>query len=116
MDRLEVPGKKLLMLSAVGNRPDEFLLDSGRAAAGVFSRYVCADWEDLRGRPACAVAQLLADGLIGKGVPKTHVLVAATHDEGLRTAFDSAEPGDLLVIATYMSDKAWNMIQERLGA
>lgn len=116
VDRLEVRGKKHLMLSAVGNRPDDFLLDSGRAAAGVFSRYVCADWEDLRGRPACAAAQLLADGLIGKGVPKTHVFVAATHDDGLMAAFDSAEPGDLLVIATYMSDKAWNMIQERLGA
>ncbi len=116
VETLEVTGRKHLFICAVGNRPDEFLTQMGQAAASAFDHFVCADWEDLRGRPACAAARLLAQGVTSKGVPEASVTVAATHAEGLKSAFAAAAPGDLLVLATYVSPHAWESIRHGLSA
>ena len=84
----------------------------GKAVAGVFTSYICSDWEDLRGRPARAVAHLLAQGLLENGVLKEAITVAASHDEALKTAYEKPSPDDLLVVATYSGVKAWRMAQE----
>ncbi|HEX9719919.1 MAG TPA: Mur ligase family protein [Ramlibacter sp.] len=112
----KVSGTKRLLLCAVGNRPDDFLLDMGAAAASAFGHYVVSDWEDLRGRPAGATAALLAQGLTGAGVPPERVAVAADYYDGLSTAFESAAPGDLLVVVSYASDKSQRAINMRVGA
>lgn len=116
VETLEVTGRKHLFLCAVGNRPDEFLTRMGQAAANGFDHYICADWEDLRGRPAGAAAHLLAQGLTSKGVPEASVTVAATHDEGLKAAFAAAAPEDLLVVASYVSPQAWESIRRSVSA
>ena len=112
----EVHGTKRLLLCAMGNRPDNFLLETGAAAAAAFGQYICCDWVDLRGRPPRATAALLAQGLTGAGVPHQSVAVAADYDDGLRMAFDSALPGDLLVVTSFFSEKTHRAIMARVGA
>jgi cyanophycin synthetase len=112
---LPVEGARHLMFSMVGNRPDDYLREAARAAAGRFDSYICSDWEELRGRGPGEVAGLLAQGLLREGVPESLVTVAPTHDEALRLAFSRARPGDLLVIISLSQQKVWDMA-ERLRA
>lgn len=108
-------GRKLLVLTAVGNRPERFVLDSARAAAGAFDDYLCSDREDLRGRAPGEIAGLLAQGLRAQGVDPQRVTVAATHDEAIRSACGRARPGDLLVVVSISAHKARRIALELLA-
>jgi cyanophycin synthetase len=107
-----VDGNKNIMFCAVGNRPDWYLLDTARFAAGSFHRYICSDWDDLRGRPPGETAQLLALGLLESGVPADCITVAPSHDEALHMAFELSHPGDMLIVVTYSAQKAWQMAEQ----
>ena len=112
---LNVAGTKRLMICAMGNRPDSFISGTAGAAAGAFGQYVCSDWEALRGRAAGATAALLAQGLAAGGVPHDCVAVATDFQHGLAMAFDSARPGDLLVVISFISDTAQRAIAAHLN-
>lgn len=103
--RLEISGRRTLLLTAVGNRPDEFLIASARAVAGRFDRYICANHTDLRGRSPDEVPQLLLSGLISGGVAAEDVRKIADFGEALEQAISGSQAGDLLVIASYATEK-----------
>ncbi|MBI5276623.1 MAG: hypothetical protein HY854_09200 [Burkholderiales bacterium] len=94
---LEVAGRKSLLVCTAGNRPDEYIFKVAQTFAGAFSRYVCSDWGELRGRPPGEVARLLAQGLREAGVPAEQVVAAATAEEGVRLAYGDLRAGDLVV-------------------
>lgn len=112
VSRSPVDGKKHIMFCMVGDRPEEFLRDVARAAAGPYDSYICSDWDDLRGRRPGDVAGVLAQGLLQGGVPESDVTVAATHGEALATAFSRPRPGDMLVVMTLSQQKAWEMAEK----
>lgn len=95
---LKVAGSKRLMICSAGNRPDDFILAMGSAAAASFDHFVCSDWKDLRGRDPGGTAALLARGITQAGVPGEKVLLVPDYKKGLSTAFAGAQPGDLLVV------------------
>jgi cyanophycin synthetase len=98
---LETAGRKSILLTGMGNRPDSYLLDMSKSASGVFDRYVCSDWTDLRGRPAGVVARVLAQGLSAAGVSADRIAVASSYDQALEQACGGAGAGDLLVILNF---------------
>ncbi len=108
--RLAVPGRRLLLLSAPGNRSDAYLRATAAAVAGGFQEYVCCDWFDLRGRQPGETASLLGDGLVEAGVAPARVRVLPSQEEALQALLGSARPGDLAVVATFYSDWAWDRI------
>jgi cyanophycin synthetase len=108
-----IEGRKHLMLCAVGNRPESFVLDSARSVAGAFDAYICSDWRDLRGREPGDVARLLSRGLLESGIPGDAVTVAQSHERALRLAFTRPAPGDMLVVVTYGEDEALKAAQRR---
>jgi len=99
-----VPGRKMLVVCAVGNRSEETLRSVGGAYAGAFDGYVCCDWEDRRGRPRGEAAGLLADGLREAGVPQHAIEIEPEHDTAIRRAGAAVGADDLLVVA---SPTAW---------
>lgn len=101
---LAVAGKRLLVLTAVGNRPDAFILASAEAMAGHFDRYICSNYVDLRGRPTEAVPDLLRTGLMQAGVAPEQILCAPDFVVALDQAIAAAARDDLLVVASFSSD------------
>lgn len=116
VQQLGVSGRKILLLTTMGNRPDSFIGQSATMAARCFSHYICADAEDLRGRPVGAVAQLLAQFLHDAGTDRACIEVIANHDDAIRAALTGANPGDLIVILTYSTETAWNLALAHRGA
>ena len=101
---LPVDGRRLLVLTAVGNRPDDFIVASARAVAGHFDRYICSNFTDLRGRQAGDVPALLQAGLMQGGVAAEHIRCIADPGQALDEAAAEGRKDDLLVVAAYASD------------
>jgi len=111
-----VPGRKMLVVCAVGNRPDDFLRSVGGAYAGAFDRYICCDWEDRRGRPSHEAAGLLAAGLREAGVPHHAIEIVADHDTAIRRAHAAVAAVDLLVVASPTAARAPGMLRAAAAA
>jgi cyanophycin synthetase len=105
--QLKIGGRKLALVTAVGNRPDAFLRDTGRAMAGGFARQVCSDRRDLRGRAPGEVARLLAEGLRAGGAQEDAIELATDASDALDRAHAMARPGDLLVLISYDAEEVW---------
>lgn len=106
-----ISGKKHLMLAAMGNRPDAFIVETALAFSGRFDRYISTDWEDLRGRAPGEVAGLLASGFKNGGVDQSSIEVATSYDDGLSRAFAKPSQGDLLVIVSF---SGWKIKEQGL--
>ena len=65
VERLDVSGRRIVVLAAPGDRRDEDIHDIGRIAAGRFDRYICRRDDSLRGRKPDEVPQPAARGAAG---------------------------------------------------
>ncbi len=102
--KLLVKGRRLLVLTAVGNRPDDFIMAAATAVAGPFDRYICSNHTDLRGRATGDVPALLRTGLMQGGVVADRILCIADIGQALDEAKAAAGKDDLLVVASYATD------------
>ncbi|MDP2132927.1 MAG: Mur ligase family protein [Sulfuritalea sp.] len=108
--QLPISGERWLVLTAVGNRPDEFIVAMGRAVAGSFAHHVCSNYSDLRGRQAPDVPALLHQGLLDGGVVGDRIRCTADLRQAIEDVFARAQASDLVVIATYDTELAWQLI------
>ncbi|MFA5321647.1 MAG: Mur ligase family protein [Smithella sp.] len=104
IQEMNFPGDKYLMFCSMGNRPDRFIKDMGKSAAGIFTHYICYDHYDLRGRPPMEAAQLLGEGLMENGVNRNSITIASSRRDGLEIALNKPSINDLLVVCTFASD------------
>lgn len=112
---IRIPGKKYLMFCVMGNRPDQFIKDMGKSAAGFFTHYICSDYIDLRGRPPGEAAGLLSAGLKEKGVDPQSITIASSHQQAMDVAFRMPAKNDLLVVCTYAFDAAKAKMSRKAG-
>ncbi len=110
VDRLDEPGRKILVLSAPGDRRDEDILKIGSLAACHFDHYVCRGDDNPRGRQPEEVPRMLADALIAGGVEKSHIEVIADEQEAVDSALRAAESGDLVLIFGDNIKRCWKQI------
>lgn len=104
---------KSLVVYAIGNRPDQFILDSGRVLAGVFDSYTCTDMEeDRRGREPGVIAALLAEGLRQGGVPELAITQEPSSRVAVEKALRETLPGALLVIESYHFEKVITAVRD----
>ncbi|MFI4935066.1 MAG: Mur ligase family protein [Caulobacterales bacterium] len=99
LEQFAVAGRRICMVSTVGNRPDGHIADCALAVAHRFDRYVC--FEEVgyrRGRAPGEIAERLAVALASAGVPKELISACATEEEALAAGANLVEPSDLLVV------------------
>ncbi len=105
-------GPKSYVVSAAGNRPNQFILESGRVLAGAFDTYICTDMEeDLRGRPPGEAANLLAEGLRQAGVPEASIIVEPSGSVAVAQVMRETRPGALLIIESYRCENVLAAVQ-----
>ena len=68
VDRFEVDGQRIVVLSAPGDRRDEDIREIAEVAAGHFDYFICRCDDNRRGRGHDEVAVLLKNTLLEKGV------------------------------------------------
>ena len=108
--RLEVTGRRIVVLAAPGDRRDEDVRDIARAAAGHFDRYVLRRDDSLRGRKPGEIPALLRATLLEAGVPADAMDLVPDEREATDHALRLAGPGDLLVVFGDALKRTWKQI------
>ncbi len=110
VSRLDRDGKAICVLAAPGDRRDEDIRSIARIAAPHFDEFVCRRDDQLRGRDADEIPQMLADELRSAGVADEAVRMIPAEDEAVEAALRGARPGDLLLMFADNLSRCWKQI------
>ncbi|MFN7551711.1 MAG: cyanophycin synthetase [Pseudomonadota bacterium] len=108
--RLDVTGRRIVVLAGPGDRRDEDLVAIADAVAGRFDHYICRRDDALRGRDGDAVPRIQARALEAKGVPKSAISVIPDEQEAIDAALRMGQPGDLLLVFADALVRSWKQI------
>jgi cyanophycin synthetase len=108
--RLDVRGRRIVVLAGPGDRRDEDIRAIAAAAAGRFDHYICRRDDGLRGRGADEVPQLLASELRERGVPVAAIEIIPDEQEAIAAALAMGRPGDLLMVFADALTRSWKQV------
>lgn len=108
LDHFGATGRRIVAMTAAGNRADAQYAEVAAAIAGHFDRYIVYETEYYRrGRAADEITAHLAGGLNAAGVPADAIEVISGTAEAFSAAAAMARPGDLvLLLAKFPRDRA----------
>ena len=95
--RLDVTGRRIVVLAGPGDRRDEDLVAIARAVAGRFDHYICRRDDNLRDRAPDEVPRIQAQALRAAGVPESAISIIPDEQEAIEAALRMGRPGDLLL-------------------
>ena len=110
VERLGTAGRRIVVISAPGDRRDEDIAQSALAVAGYFDKYICRRDDNLRGRGPDEVPRLLRDALVGAGVAAEDVEIIPDERESLNAALTECRAGDLLLFFGDDITRCWEQI------
>jgi cyanophycin synthetase len=108
--RLDVAGRRIVVLAGPGDRRDEDLVAIATAAAGRFDHYICRRDDNLRNRASDEVPRIQAQALRAAGVPEKAISVIPDEQEAIDAALRMGEAGDLLLIFADALARSWKQI------
>jgi cyanophycin synthetase len=108
--RLDVPGRRIVVLAGPGDRRDDDLRAIAQAVAGRFDHYICRRDDNLRDRKPEEVPRLMAATLLAAGVPQTAISVIPDEQEAIDAALRMGRPGDLLLVFADALVRSWKQI------
>ena len=108
--RLEVTGRRIVVLAGPGDRRDEDLRAIARAVAGRFDHYVCRRDDNLRDRGPDEVPRIMAAELLAAGVPQEAISVIPDEQAAIDAALRMGRPGDLLLVFADALVRSWKQI------
>ncbi len=108
--RLDVIGRRIVVLAGPGDRRDEDLVAIAQAVAGRFDHYICRRDDNLRDRQPDEVPRIQAAALKAAGVPERAISVIPDEQDAINAALTMGEPGDLLLIFADALVRSWKQI------
>jgi cyanophycin synthetase len=110
VERLEVRGRRVVVVAAPGDRRDADVLAIGEAVAGHFDHYICRRDDDFRGRDGDEVPRMLRRALAAAGVPEERIEEIPDEQAAIDRALGMARAGDLVLIFGDALQRSWNQI------
>ncbi len=108
--RLEVTGKRRLVIALPGDRRDEDILEAARVCAKGFDEFICKADDNRRRRGEDEVPQLLRQGLLDSGIDDADIRVIPSEQEAVQAALETSVKGDLLVVLGDEITRCWKQI------
>ncbi len=110
VDRYDVTGKKIAVLTMPGDRRDQDILEVAGIAAGRFDHYICRRDDNLRARGSREVPELLRQGLLDGGVDDSQITIIESEEEANQAALEMARGGDLVLLLADNVTRSWKQI------
>jgi cyanophycin synthetase len=110
VDRFETEGKRIIVLSAPGDRRDEDIREIAAIASGHFDYFICRRDDNTRGRDEDEVAVMLKNRLLEEGISPDRIEVVPDEQEANARALEMAEPDDLILILGDNIKRTWKQI------
>ena len=108
--RLDVTGRRIVVLAGPGDRRDEDLVEIAAVVAGKFDHYICRRDDALRGRDGGEVPRIIAKALVAKGVPESAITIIPDEQESIDFGLRMGKPGDLLLVFADALTRSWKQI------
>jgi cyanophycin synthetase len=108
--RLDVSGRRIVVICGPGDRRDEDLVAIANAVAGRFDHYICRRDDSLRGRDGDEVPRILSGALQAAGVLANDISVIPDEQKATDAALRMGRPGDLLLIFADALVRSWKQI------
>ena len=108
--RLDVTGRRIVVITGPGDRRDEDLREIAMAVAGRFDHYICRRDDNTRGRDGDEVPRIIANALIEAGVPEHTIERINDEQQAIDAALHMGQPGDLLLIFADALTRSWKQI------
>jgi cyanophycin synthetase len=110
VQRLEVRGRRIVVVAAPGDRRDEDVRAIGEAVAGRFDHYICRRDDGLRGRDGDEVPRMLSRALVASGVAPEQIEEIPDEQAAITQALTMARTGDLVLIFGDALQRCWDQI------
>ncbi|MDJ0708780.1 MAG: cyanophycin synthetase [Woeseiaceae bacterium] len=110
VERFDVEGKRIVVLSAPGDRRDEDIREIAEAAAGHFDHFICRCDDNRRGRGEDEVATMLKNKLLELGTSTDQIELIPDEQEANTRALEMAETGDLILMLGDNIKRTWKQI------
>jgi len=110
VDHFEVEGRRLVVLSAPGDRRDQDIEEIADIAAGHFDHFICRCDDHRRGRGHDEVAQMLKARLLLKGVTEDRIDIVPDEQAAVEHALKMAVAGDLVLVLADKVKRSWKQI------
>ena len=108
--RLDVSGRRIVVLAGPGDRRDEDLRAIAQAVAGRFDHYICRRDDNLRDRGPDEVPRIMAATLLAAGVPQSAISVIPEEQAAIDAALHMGRQGDLLLVFSDALVRSWKQI------
>lgn len=108
--RLEVKGKRRIVMAMPGDRRDEDVIEAAQIAAKGFDAFFCKADDDRRGRGTDEVPKMLSEQLQRQGIPEFAIQVIPDEQTAIQAALDASGEGDLLIVLGDNISRCWKQI------
>lgn len=108
--RLEVSGKRRLVMAMPGDRRDEDVVEAATITAKGFDTFICKADDDRRRRGHDEIPMMLKETLIKEGVSESDIEVIPSESEAVEKALKDCHKGDLLIILGDNITRCWKQI------
>ena len=108
--RLDVRGRRIVVVAGPGDRRDEDIRDIALAVAGRFDHYICRRDDGLRGRASDEVPNMIAAVLREQGVADSAITVIPDEQQAIDAALRMGQLGDLLLIFADALTRSWKQV------
>lgn len=108
--RLDVSGKRRLVIAMPGDRRDEDIIEAAKITADGFDYFVCKADDDRRRRGHDEVPQLLKSTYLKHGVNESNIQVIPSEKDAVEQALNDCQKGDLLIILGDNITRCWKQI------
>jgi len=108
--RLDVTGKRIVVVAGPGDRRDDDIREIARTVAGHFDHYICRRDDSLRGRDGDEVPRMIQKTLLAAGVPEASITVIPEEQAAVEGALRMGRSGDLILIFGDEIVRSWKQI------
>lgn len=108
--RLDVSGRRIVVIAGPGDRRDEDITAIAEKVAGRFDHYICRRDDGLRGRDGDEIPNMIARVLRAKGVKDAAISIIPDEQEAIDAALKMGQQGDLLLIFADALTRSWKQV------
>lgn len=108
--RLDVGGRRIVVLAGPGDRRDDDLRAIANAVVGKFDHYIVRRDDALRGRDGDEVPRIIAQALRDGGIDMAAISVIADEQQAVDAALRMGQPGDFVLVFADALTRTWKQI------
>ena len=108
--RLDVTGRRIVVLTGPGDRRDEDLRAIADVVAGKFDHYIVRRDDSLRGRDGDEVPRIISKALQAAGIADSAMSIIPDEQQAVDAALRMGQPGDLILVFADALTRTWKQI------